>query len=126
MRSISKFLILLVCSTALCLYYVSQQNQLLSLSYEIGQDEYKINNLLDQNNLLLYNTYRLKSPNNLEEALVAEDIHLTSPEKDQIVYLADTQEVQAKKRSAASGLLSLLSFTRRAEAESLKKSESDR
>jgi hypothetical protein len=110
----------------LCLYYVSQQNQLLSLSYEIGQDQCKINNLLDQNNLLLYNTYRLKSPNNLEEALVAEDIHLTSPEKNQIVYLADTTKVQGEKRSVTSGLLNLLSFTKRAEAESLKKSESDR
>jgi hypothetical protein len=124
MRPITKFLILLIFSTALSLYYVSQQNALLSLSYEIGQDQSMINRLLDQNNILVYNTYKLKSPNNLEEALVAENILLSSPERDQIIYLADTSVSQPQKVSEVRKLLDALSFSQRAEADSLKESKS--
>ncbi|MDP8261517.1 MAG: hypothetical protein P9M01_04155 [Candidatus Kappaea frigidicola] len=120
MRPITKFLILLIFSTVLSLYYVSQQNALLSLSYEIGHDQSMINRLLDQNNILVYNTYKLKSPNSLEEALVAENILLSSPEKDQIIYLADTSVPQSEKSSNVPRLLNILSFTQRAEADLLK------
>lgn len=124
MRPITKFLILLIFSTALSLYYVSQQNALLSLSYEIGQDQSMINSLLDQNNILVYNTYKLKSPNSLEEALVAENILLSSPEKDQIIYLANTSPSQLEKPSSLPRLLNILSLSERAEADSLKNSKS--
>jgi len=124
MRPITKFLILLIFSTGLSLYYVSQQNALLSLSYEIGQDESMISRLLDQNNILVYNTYKLKSPNSLEEALVAENTLLSSPEKNQIIYLADTSISQLEKPNNVPRLLNILSFSQQAEADSLKGSKS--
>jgi len=124
MRPITKFLILLIFSTGLSLYYVSQQNALLSLSYEIGQDESMISRLLDQNNILVYNTYKLKSPNSLEEALVAENTLLSSPEKNQIIYLADTSISQLEKPNNVPRLLNILSFSQQAEADSLKASKS--
>jgi hypothetical protein len=83
-----------------------------------------INSLLDQNNILVYNTYKLKSPNSLEEALVAENILLSSPEKDQIIYLANTSPSQLEKPSSLPRLLNILSLSERAEADSLKNSKS--
>ncbi len=124
MRPITKFLILLIFSTGLSLYYVSQQNALLSLSYEIGQDESMISRLLDKNNILVYNTYKLKSPNSLEEALVAENTLLSSPEKNQIIYLADTSISLPEKSSRVPRLLNILSFNQSAEADLLKGSKS--
>ncbi len=124
MRPMTKFLILLIFSTVLSLYYVGQQNALLSLSYEIGQDRSMINRLLDQNNILVYNTCKLKSPNSLEEALLAENILLSSPEKDQIIYLADTSVFQPEKSGNVPRLLNILSFNQRAEADLLKDSKS--
>ena len=126
MRPISKFLILLVFSTSLSLYYVNQQNELFNLSYEIGQDQFVISSLLDKNDILTYNTYRLKSPNSLKEALLAGNILLSSPEKDQIIYLADTAETQPARAADVRGLLGSLSFSRRAEADSLKNTKSNR
>ncbi|MCK5305693.1 MAG: hypothetical protein KAJ66_00990 [Candidatus Omnitrophica bacterium] len=118
MKPLGKFLIVIFFVTGICLYYISQQSALLSLSYEIDNSQTVIERLLDENNNLAYNASTLKSPSNLERELLSEDVVLCIPDREQIVYLAKAlslsdESLEASKRS----IFSLFDINRKAEAE---------
>lgn len=62
---ICKFLIITIIVTMVSLLYVHQQFALVKLSYDMDIKEKKFNQLLDQNKILAYNVFKLKSPLNL-------------------------------------------------------------
>lgn len=122
MRLLAKFLIILLVTTIISLYYVNRQSVLLNLSYGIAQDQMTIECLLDQNNNLIYNSYMLKSPQNLEEALVSENICLYIPEKAQIIYLAKKEPFQKEKvKTIRRNIFSIFSLSSKAEAKPIKR-----
>lgn len=122
MRLLTKFLIILFTTTVISLYYVGQQSTLLSLSYEIGQNQAEIERLLDQNNNLIYNSDTLKSPQNLEKVLVSKNVNLYIPGREQIIYLAKKESPQREQiKSARRNIFSFFNVTSKAEAEPVKR-----
>lgn len=122
MKPLGKFLIFVFFVTGICLYYINGQSALLSLSYEIDDNQTAIERLLDENNNLAYNASTLKSPSNLERELLLEDVVLCIPDREQIVYLAKApttsdESLKVSKRS----IFSLFDINRKAEAEPIEK-----
>ncbi|MCK4519019.1 MAG: hypothetical protein KAU12_02760 [Candidatus Omnitrophica bacterium] len=118
MKPLGKFLIVVFFVTGICLYYINGQSALLSLSYEIDDNQTVIERLLDENNNLAYNAFTLKSPSNLERELLLEDVVLCIPDREQIVYLAKApsssdESLKVSKKS----IFSLFDINRKAEAE---------
>ncbi len=118
MKPLGKFLIVVFFVTGICLYYINGQSALLSLSYEIDDNQTAIERLLDENNNLAYNAFTLKSPSNLERELLLEDVVLCIPDREQIVYLAKApsssdESLKVSKKS----IFSLFDINRKAEAE---------
>ena len=72
------------------LLYVHQQVNLLKLSYSIKTNEQTLEMLVDQNQLLKYNVASLKSPQVLEEVMIAKNIELLHPEQLQLIHMEYT------------------------------------
>lgn len=51
-----------------CLFYVRQETQATKIGYQINEQQLALSDTLDQRQMLLYNVYNLKSPDNLQEA----------------------------------------------------------
>jgi hypothetical protein len=121
MRILKKFATSLVLIVFLALVYVNQQSTIIRLSYQIGENNEMIDSLLDQNNHLVYNNYEMKSPQNVELALISKKIRLSVPDKGQIVYLGhDSRTSSGEIRTVRADILSMLGITAEAEAKPLK------
>ena len=67
MRLPKFFTILIICTMAAILY-VRQQVEATKLGYQINKQQAAMDEMLDQRQMLLYNVYNLKSPENLQES----------------------------------------------------------
>lgn len=85
---LSKCLTVVVSVTIAALFYVSVHAKQFEISYQIRQREQTVTRLLDQNKVLRYNTLSLKSPANLQNALLAKDIKLQMPDRRKVVEMA--------------------------------------
>jgi len=65
---LSKFFIILIVCTMAAMLYVRQQVEATKLGYEINSQQVALDEMLDQRQMLLYNVYNLKSPENLQES----------------------------------------------------------
>ena len=54
--------------TMAAILYVSQQVEATKIGYQINQQQLILNDTLDQRQMLLYNVYNLKSPENLQQS----------------------------------------------------------
>ena len=119
MKPLGKFLTVVFLVTGICLYYISRQSVLLSLSYEIDSNQTALERLLDENNNLAYNASTLKSPSNLERELLLENVVLCIPDREQIVYLAKVPNSSDESfKVSKKSIFSLFDINREAEAES--------
>lgn len=64
----SKFFTILIICTMAAILYVRQQVEATKLGYQINQQQATMDEMLDQRQMLLYNVYNLKSPENLQES----------------------------------------------------------
>lgn len=87
---IYNFLIIMMIITAVALTYVNQHVTLIRLSYDIKDKERAYSDLLDRNKVLLYNVKHLESPDRLERALLAKNIRLEVPPKEQVILVSST------------------------------------
>lgn len=119
----SKFFILLTVCTAAALLYVSQQVEATKLGYQINQQQSALNEILDQRQMLLYNVYNQKSPENLQESFNKNskkpgDFQILG--NKQIIILTNNanktnSQIRTAKKSASS-LARIFRFTSLAEA----------
>jgi len=109
---IYRFSIFLVFVTAMALFYVHQQVQLLKISYKINANEKNITTLLDRNETLIYNVTRLKSPVYLENKFLATEKGFVIPKQWQVVKVMAPKEnqqtvVMAKGEKKSFGILKM-------------------
>jgi len=89
---IAKTIRLILISTAICVFCVWQQTQIVKLSYN-KQDKISLcSQLLDRNTFLRYNLMMLESSGNLSKSLVTFDDSYEMPHFSQIVDLRSRQE----------------------------------
>lgn len=65
---LSKFFMILIAGTMVAILYVGQQVEATKLGYQINQQQVVMDEMLDQRQMLLYNVYNLKSPENLQQS----------------------------------------------------------
>jgi hypothetical protein len=82
-----KSLTCIILATIAALLYVSMQVSQFEVSYSIRRNEQTIARLLDQNKVLRYNTFALKSPASLEKMLMAKNIQLQMPDRREVVEI---------------------------------------
>jgi hypothetical protein len=73
---VSRFLTVVGLITFTSLVYVWQQIRLVEFNYQLLQKERIFSKLIDQNRILQYNVFKLKSPGTLENRLYAKHINL--------------------------------------------------
>lgn len=101
---LSRFLSVTTTITLSALMYVHQQVGLVVTSYIVREKEENLSRLLEQNEALRYNIFALKSPQYLEETLMAENIDLGLPKLQQVVWLGETRPIiKEEKEVLASG-----------------------
>ena len=100
---IPRYITMVLLITLVALSYVHQQIEVVKLSYEIQSNTHRLNDLLDQNEILQYNVIALMAPSNLENRLLDNDIRLVMPERWQVVRVAssgpDTQALLQERRT---------------------------
>jgi len=99
---LSKFFILLVVSTMAAIFYVTQQVEATKIGYQINAQQLALSDTLDQRQMLLYNVYNLKSPENLQESFYKkskkpEDFKILN--KNHIIVLANSNQKQRPQAS---------------------------
>lgn len=90
-----KFFVLLAIFTVAAIFYVSQQIEATKLGYQINAQQFALDELLDQRQMLLYNVYNLKSPENLQDVMCkkfknSDDFQILG--NKQIIVLTDRKE----------------------------------
>lgn len=90
---LSKFFIILIIGTFAAVLYVRQQVEATKLGYQINAQQRALDQMLDQRQILLYNVYNLKSPENLQESLCKK-----SKESEDFKILADRQIIILGKK----------------------------
>lgn len=88
--NVCKFLTTVTLVTVISLFLVHQEIQIIKYSYEVRENQQRLDDLLDQNRVLKYNVIVLKAPFNLENRLQANDIKLVLPERWQVVRVASS------------------------------------
>jgi len=86
---IPRFLTLVGIVTLSCLVYVWQNVRQVELSYRILHKQKQITKLVDQNRILRYNVLQLKSPEAIENRLLASRIKLKYTTPVMIAQLSD-------------------------------------
>ena len=74
--------------TAMAVFYVHQQVELVKLSYSIDYKEKRLKDMLDRNEYLGYNIDNLEAPSRLEQVLVARKMDIAFPKKDHVYRMA--------------------------------------
>lgn len=110
--SLSKLLTTIMLIATISIFFVHQQTELIKQSYELRSNQNKLDDLLDRNRILEYNVIALKAPTNLESRLTAYDIKLVSPERRQVVRLANSSIEKESKaiQNSQPQMASFLSF----------------
>jgi len=111
--------------TLIALLYVHQQIELVKLSYAIERKETKLRDMLDHNEIVVYNIDNLESPSRLEQVLVSKNIDVSFPRRAQVIksarYLSADRKVEHVRASALEQFGNMLRtidiFTPRAEAQ---------
>ena len=96
---LSKFFIILAICTMSAILYVRQQVEATKLGYEINTQRTALDDMLDQRQVLLYNAYNLKSPENLQQSFMkkskqSEEFKIVN--KKQIIVLSGAKETKSK------------------------------
>jgi len=117
---LSKFFMILIICTMAAMFYVRQQVESTKLGYQINQQQFLLDEMLDQKQMLLYNVYNLKSPENLRESFAkkykeSDDFKIVG--NRQIIVLSGVGAA-ANQRTAkpAFRLANIFGFTSLAEA----------
>jgi hypothetical protein len=118
---LSKFLIIIVFITCLCLLYVYQQTEIFRFAYMGQKKNIRLDELLDKNSILRYNIDSNSSVVNLADKLSA-NADFQIPENFRLVRVASS-EASLKLREASNGKPALLSrifsIKRQAEAKTI-------
>ena len=121
---LTRFVYGVIIMVLLSLVYVRQRIELLKVGYEVRAKEIARLELLDQNKILDYNVYVLKSPSNLERFLKSTNRNYKIASRDRIIRLRRPEEEAAALRTSAwsgRGLLSnVFNLKSQAEATTVK------
>lgn len=79
-----KFIILLVLLTFISLIYVQLQIEIFKQAYQGSLNESRLNDVLDDNSILMYNILALKSAQNVGDKLLSNERNLQFAERQQI------------------------------------------
>jgi len=96
---LKKFFIILLLCTLSAILYVRQQVESTKLGYEINAQETALDDMLDQRQMLLYNGYNLKSPENLQQSFTKKSKkqdEFKIVNNKQIVVLSGVKETKSK------------------------------
>jgi len=74
--------------TAIALFYVHQQIELVKVSYAIECKEKKIKEMLDHRQRLGYNINNLQAPSRMEQVLASRNVEIMFPRRANIVTVA--------------------------------------
>lgn len=112
--------------TAIALFYVHQQVELVKVSYAIECKERKIKEMLDQRQRLGYNINNLQAPSRMEQVLASKHVEIMFPRRANIVTVASLKSRAAneehlrtlghEKRLSLLGFFDFLSQSREAQA----------
>ncbi len=120
-----KVLLIIVMLTLASLLYVHQQVELVKLSYAIESREKDVVLLLDRKEKLVYNLDNLTSPSRLEQVLVAKNIKVEYPKREQVISVATRGQLylkepirlaRAPKRGIVHGILDFIGMGPEAQA----------
>jgi len=79
-----KFIILLVLITSVSLIYVQLQIEIFRQAYQGSLNESRLNDMLDDNSILMYNVYTLQSAQHVGDKLLAKEKNLQFAHRQQI------------------------------------------
>ncbi|OIO81693.1 MAG: hypothetical protein COZ98_06120 [Candidatus Omnitrophica bacterium CG_4_8_14_3_um_filter_43_15] len=118
---ISKFFIILTISTLAAIMYVSQQVEATKLGYQINQQQAVLEDMLDQRQMLLYNVYNLKSPENLQQSFAknstpADEFKIASSKQIAVLSNLKAGYIKERPRNTASTFFGVFGLTSLAEA----------
>lgn len=108
---LSKFFVILVMCTMAAILYVRQQVEATKLGYQINQQQAIMDEMLDQRQMLLYNGYNLRSPENLQESFAKK-----RDKQDEFKIADNKQIIVLPAKKTASKSANILGFTSLAEA----------
>lgn len=74
--------------TIVALIYVHQQVEVVKMNYVLRNQEEGLSVLLDRREKLVYNLNHLSSPSQLEGALLAKNVEVKYPGKEQVIRVA--------------------------------------
>ncbi len=112
-----KILPVIIVITLASLLYVHQQVELIKLSYAIETKEKGVVLLLDRKEKLVYNLDNITSPARLERTLLARNIKVEYPRREQVIGVAARSGLHHKKeitlarvsrRGIANGVMGLI------------------
>ncbi len=96
---IFKAFMLIFVFTLIGLVYVHQQIELVKLSYAIESGQKRVSVLLDQHEKLVYNLDNLTAPRRMEGVLIAKNIKVEYPHKEQVIKVAMARKAHDKRSS---------------------------
>ncbi len=110
--------------TGLSLGYIHMQMQIFDLAYQGKDNEKKIDQLVQEKEYLSYEILSLKSAENLGIEMLDDESDMQFVDPSDIMHISATETIKSDdppngddpSNSAKGSLLSLLSFTTRAEA----------
>jgi len=113
-----------VACTIVALFYVHQQVEAVKMNYIVRTQEESVLVLLDQREKLVYNLNHLSSPSRLEDVLVAKNVQVRYPGKEQVIRVAAArsaskgplQLARSSKKGAFDHILELVGMGREAQA----------
>ncbi len=119
---LTRFVYAVIMVVLVLLIYVRQRVELLKAGYEVRAKEMACLELLDQNKILDYNVYVLKSPSSLERFLKATNKNYKVASREKIVQLRmPGEETQPVAWSGGQILSNLFNLKSQAEATTINK-----
>jgi hypothetical protein len=118
---LKKFLLIIFIFTTCAIYYINQQTQILLISYQLEKNQTTYAYLLDRHEVLLYNVAEFKSPQNLQERLLAQRIRMQLPAQEQVVKIVKVEtKPETVARESGRGFFGVLTSQTQAQAQSVK------
>ena len=98
---ISKLALSCLVLTAVCLFYVNQQIEIVKLSYKLRDKEKMLSELIDCNRVLLYNNNSLKAPQYLAGMIRQNELNLILPDTTSVAQIKVVRKNQPLPAQAA-------------------------
>ncbi|MBU4304259.1 MAG: hypothetical protein KJ893_01320 [Candidatus Omnitrophica bacterium] len=91
---ISKVALRCLVITAVCLFYVNRQIEIVKLSYKLRDKEKMLSEIIDRNRVLLYNNNSLKAPQYLAGMIRQNELNLSLPDTTSVAQIKIVRKKQ--------------------------------